>query len=313
MIYKEGSRLDEIDLEDKIEILKDIFPTYFRKDNPLPIIIDFVKSAKYSVELFRPGGDVSAGRKLKSPQPRNIIAIGYDNHNGFSSEVRYTTTPPVFNGNSVSWANSTIVLGEKTQLKPIVDIEKLIFLWFYCDHITNNDCIKKRGDAKFEFVIPEKQIGSKYDNIASRRKFEDEILIEGTRISYEALSNIAQSMGIKLRGEEKVDRVTFFDAVVNNSDRISKYNSLKSNIVLEKKSTVNEVVELTQIKNVVAHLVDNLKIFDDEKGSWRIKGQGKPKFLCEIQGDTPEERLFNLVEFVSENPEVLNSIKGLVK
>jgi hypothetical protein len=313
MIYREGERLNEQDLSDKIEILKDIFPTYFRKDNPLPIIIDFVKSAKYSVELFRPGGDVSAGRKLKSPQDRSIISIGYENSNGFQSEIRYTERAPIFNGNSISWGKSKITLGEKTQLKPVVDLEKLIFLWFYCDHITNNECVKKRGDAKFEFIIPEKQIGSKYDNIAFRRQIEDEILIEGTRISYEALCNIAESMGIKLRGEEKVDRVTFFDSIINSNDRINKYKALKSSIVLEKKSTVSEVVELTQVKNIVASLVDSLKIFDDEKGAWRIKGPGKPKFLCDIEGETPEEKLFNLVEFVSNNPEVLQSVKSLVK
>lgn len=313
MIYREGERLNEQDLSDKIEILKDIFPTYFRKDNPLPIIIDFVKSAKYSVELFRPGGDVSAGRKLKSPQDRSIISIGYENSNGFQSEIRYTERAPIFNGNSISWGKSKITLGEKTQLKPVVDLEKLIFLWFYCDHITNNECVKKRGDAKFEFIIPEKQIASKYDNIAFRRQIEDEILIEGTRISYEALCNIAESMGIKLRGEEKVDRVTFFDSIINSNDRINKYKALKSSIVLEKKSTVSEVVELTQVKNIVASLVDSLKIFDDEKGAWRIKGPGKPKFLCDIEGETPEEKLFNLVEFVSNNPEVLQSVKSLVK
>lgn len=313
MLYREGERLNEQDLSDKIEILKDIFPTYFRKEDPLPIMIDFVKSAKFNVELFRPGGDVSAGRKLKSPQERNIIAVGYENVNGFQSEIRYTNTAPIFNGNSISWGKSKINLGEKTQLRPIIDLEKLIFLWFYCDHIVNNDCANKRGDAKFEFIIPEKQIGSKYDNIAFRRQIEDEILIEGTRISYEALSNIAASMGIKLRGEEKVDRVTFFDSIINSNDRINKYKALKSSIVLEKKSTVSEVVELTQVKNIVANLVDSLKIFDDEKGAWRIKGPGKPKFLCDIEGETPEEKLFNLVEFISNNPEVLQSVKSLVK
>lgn len=313
MIYREGDRLNEYDLADKIQILKDIFPTYFRKENPLPIIIDFVKSAKYSIEMFKPGGDVSAGRRLKSPENRNIVAIGYENVNGFRSEIRYTTSAPVFNGNSINWGKSKITLGEKTQLKPIVDLEKLIFLWFYCDHITNNECINKRGDAKFEFIIPEKQIGSKYDNISFRRQIEDEILIESTRISYEALTTIAQSMGIKLRGEEKVDRVTFFDSIINSNERINKYKSLKSNLVLEKKSTVSEVVELTQVKNIIANLVDNLKIFDDEKGAWRIKGPGKPKFLCDIEGETPEEKLFNLVEFVSSNPEVLQSVKSLVK
>jgi len=313
MIYREGDRLNEQDLLDKIEILKDIFPTYFRKENPLPIIIDFVKSAKYSIEMFKPGGDVSAGKRLKSPQPRSITSVGYENVNGFRSEIRYTTSAPVFNGNSVNWAKSKIILGEKTQLKPIVDLEKLIFLWFYCDHITNNDCVAKRGDAKFEFIIPEQQIGSKYDNISFRRQIEDEILIEGTRISYEALTSIAESMGIKLRGEEKVDRVTFFDSIINSNERINKYKNLKSNIVLEKKSTVSEVVELTQVKNIVANLVDSLKIFDDEKGAWRIKGPGKPKFLCDIEGETPEEKLFNLVEFVSSNQEVLQSVKSLVK
>jgi hypothetical protein len=313
MIYREGERLTREDLSEHIAILKQVFPTYFRQENPLPIKIDFIKSAKFSVDLYRPGGEIPAGKKLKSPQPRSITSKGYENVNGFRSEVRYTETAPVFNGNSVNWGKIKVTLGEDTVLRPIVDLEKLIFLWFYCDHFTNNECLNKRKDASFEFIIPEKQIESKYDNITFRRNLEDEILIEDTRMSYEAIKSIANSFGLNLRGEEKVDRVHLFDIIMGSNSSYQKYVNAKSSIVLEKKSTVSEVVELTQVKNIVANLVDSLKIFDDEKGAWRIKGPGKPKFLCDIEGETPEEKLFNLVEFVSSNQEVLQSVKSLVK
>lgn len=313
MIYKEGSRLEKEDLLDKVEILKEVFPTYFRKENPLPVVIDYIQSAKFQVSAYTPGGDNLVSTMWKSPQPMGISTIGYEDEDGFRSEIRYTDKAPIFSGSGVTWPRVNLDLSSKMKLMPVVDLEKLIFLYFYCDHFTNNECLNKRKSARFEFIIPEKQIESKYDNITFRRKLEDEILIDGTRMSYEAVTSIMKQMGLSIRGEEKTDRVQLFDVVSSSKSMLAKYNSCKPNIVLEKKSTVNEVVELTQIKNVVAHLVDNLKIFDDEKGSWRIKGQGKPKFLCEIQGDTPEERLFNLVEFVSENPEVLNSIKGLVK
>lgn len=313
MLYREGNRLDREDLKEHIEILKDIFPTYFRKDNPLPIKIDFIKSAKFNVELFRPGGDTLAGKVLKSPQPRKIKSYGYEINDGFRTEIRYSEKIPSITNGDIVWSNSWIQIGSQTSLNPITDIEKLIFLWFYSNDFTNNNCINKKGDAVFEFIIPEKQIESKYDNITFRRKLEDEILIENTRMSYDAIQSIAKSFELSLRGEEKVDRVHLFDFVISSNDSYRKYNEAKSTIVLEKKSTVSEVVELTQVKNIVANLVDSLKIFDDEKGAWRIKGPGKPKFLCDIEGETPEEKLFNLVEFVSNNPEVLQSVKSLVK
>jgi len=313
MLYKEGERLDREDLKGHIEILKGIFPTYFRKENPLPIKLDYIQDRKYHVDSFRPGGDVFIGSNLRSPNPIGIRMVGYEDVDGFRSEIRYVDKAPVFNGSSISWPDYKFRIGTGTDLKPVVDLEKLIFLWFYSPVFINNDCANKSTSAPFEFIIPEKKIESKYDNITFRRKLEDEILIEGTRMSYDAIQSIAKSFELGLRGEEKVDRVHLFDFVISSNDSYRKYNEAKSSIVLEKKSTVSEVVELTQVKNIVANLVDSLKIFDDEKGAWRIKGPGKPKFLCDIEGETPEEKLFNLVEFVSSNQEVLQSVKSLVK
>ena len=313
MIYREGVRLEKADLLDKIEVLKEVFPTYFRKENPLPVVIDYIQSAKFQVSAFTPGGDNLVGTMWKAPQPMGVSNVGYEEEDGFRSEIRYTDKAPIFSGSSVDWPKVQMDLSSKMKLMPSVDLEKLIFLYFYCDHFVNNDCANKRKSARFEFIIPEKQVDSKYDDIASRRKLEDEILIEETRMSYEMVSSIMKNMGLNARGEEKVDRVRLFDIVSSSKSMHSKYSLLKGKIVPEKKSTVNEVVELTQVKNIVANLVDNLKIFDDEKGAWRIKGPGKPKFLCDIEGETPEEKLFNLVEFVSNNPEVLQHIKGLVK
>jgi hypothetical protein len=313
MIYREGVRLEKSDLLDKVEILKEVFPTYFRKENPLPIVIDYIQSAKFQVTAFTPGGDNVVGTIWKSPQPMGISNIGYEEEDGFRSEIRYTDRSPIITGSGLDWPRFQMDLSSKMKLEPGVDLEKLIFLYFYCSHFTNNQCPNKRKSARFEFIIPEKQIESKYDNIAARRKLEDEILIEETRMSYEMVKSIMNTIGLNIRGEEKVDRVQLFDVVLSSKSMYSKYITLKGNIIPEKKSTVSEVVELTQVKNIVANLVDNLKIFDDEKGAWRIKGPGKPKFLCDIEGETPEEKLFNLVEFVSSNQEVLQSVKSLVK
>jgi hypothetical protein len=314
MIYREGERLQREDLQDHIEILKQKFPTFFRKDNPLPIQIDFIESAKFYIEGFRPGGDVSIGRILKRPQPTSISSIGYEDNNGFLSEIIYTEKSPVFKNGDVKFENTKILLSENTVIRPGVDLEKLIFLWFYCNHFTNNDCRKKRGNARFEFIIPEVQVESKYDNIKYRRRLEDEILIEDTRISYDSMKSIAKLMNIPLRGEEKVDRVTFFDVIVNNPSMVKNYDAIKGNQVPEKGTTVDEVVSLTNVKNLVANLVDGLKLFEDESvNKWRIKGPGKAKYLCDVEGDSEEAKMFNLVEYVSNNPEAFETVKGLVK
>jgi hypothetical protein len=314
MLYRDGVRLEREDLQDHIEILQERFPTYFRKENPLPIRIDYIKSAKFYVDLFRPGGDVSAGRSLRSPQPLNVFSVGYDNDNGFKVEVRYSESAPVIKNGEPTWRQRKISLHSDLILKPTVDLEKLIFLWFYCDHFTNNECPNKRPTAKFEFIIPEVQVESKYDNIKYRRRLEDEILIEDTRISYDSLKSIAKLMNVTLRGEEKVDRVTFFDSIVNSSARVKTYDAIKGNQVPEKGTTVDEVVSLTNVKNLVANLVDGLRLFEDESvNKWRIKGPGKAKYLCDVDGDSEEAKMFNLVEYVSNNPEAFEIVKGLVK
>jgi hypothetical protein len=314
MIYREGSRLERQDLQEHIEILQQKFPTYFRKENPLPIEIDYTNSAKFHVEVYRPGGDSSVGRVLKSPQGANIIALGYEIDGGFRTEIRYSDSEPSFRNGEMIWKNRKMLLTSKMKLQPVVDLEKLIFLWFYCDHFTNNDCVTKRGDAKFEFIIPEAQVESKYTNIKARRRLEDEILIEETRMSYDMVKSISKLMGLTLRGEEKSDRITLFDSVVNSQSRLKNYDAIKGNMVVDKPSTVDAVVGLTQIKNLVANAVETLKLFEDESvNKWRIKSPGKAKYLCDIDGDTDETKLFNLVEFVSNNPEAFETVKGLIK
>jgi hypothetical protein len=314
MLYRDGIRLEREELQEHVEILQERFPTFFRKENPLPIRIDYIKSAKFYVDLFRPGGDISAGRVLKSPQPIPIKMVGYDMENGFKTEVRFSDKSPTIKGNSPDWDNFKLKIGSDTVLSPKVDLEKLIFLWFYCPHFVNNDCQNKSANARFEFIIPEVQVESKYDNIKYRRRLEDEILIEDTRISYDSLKSIAKLMNISLRGEEKVDRVTFFDSIVNNPAKVKNYDAIKGNQVPEKGTTVDEVVSLTNVKNLVANLVDGLKLFEDESvNKWRIKGPGKAKYLCDVDGDSEEAKMFNLVEYVSNNPEAFEIVKGLVK
>jgi hypothetical protein len=314
MLYKDGMRLEREDLQEHIEILQEKFPTFFRKENPLSIKIDYIRSAKFHVDLYRPGGDVSAGRVLKSPQPRPIRTVGYEIDGGFKVEVRYSEkTPTIRNGDAV-WKNDILSIGSETILKPGVDLEKLIFLWFYSNHFTNNDCDNKRSNARFEFIIPEVQVESKYNNIKARRRLEDEILIEDTRMSYDMVKSVAKLMALNLRGEEKSDRITLFDTVVNSPSRLKNYDAIKGNMVVDKPSTVDAVVGLTQIKNLVASAVENLKLFEDESvNKWRIKSPGKAKYLCEIDGETEESKLFNLVEFVSNNPEAFETVKGLIK
>lgn len=314
MLYRDGIRLEREELQEHVEILQQKFPTFFRKENPLPIKIDYIRSAKFYVDLFRPGGEMPAGRVLKSPQPFPVLPTGYEVDNGFKVEIVYSeSAPSIVNGVPVFNKNK-INLGNDTVLRPVVDLEKLIFLWFYCSHFTNNDCQTKKKDAKFEFIIPEQQVESKYDNIKYRRRLEDEILIEDTRISYDSLKSIAKLMNVPLRGEEKVDRVTFFDHIVNFPQLVSTYTSIKGNQAPEKGTTVDEVVSLTNVKNLVANLVDGLKLFEDESvNKWRIKGPGKAKYLCDVDGDSEEAKMFNLVEYVSNNPEAFETVKGLVK
>ncbi len=314
MLYKDGIRLEREDLQEHIEILQEKFPTFFRKENPLNIKIDYIKESKYYVEIFRPGGDVSAGRVLKAPQPLPIKMVGFDNENGFRTEVRFTEKSPTIKGNSTNWDNFKMKIGSDTVLRPKVDLEKLIFLWFYCPHFVNNNCENKVANPRFEFIIPEAQVESKYTNIKSRRRLEDEILIEETRMSYDMVKSISKLMGLTLRGEEKSDRITLFDTVVNSPSRLKSYDAIKGNMVVDKPSTVDAVVGLTQIKNLVANAVENLKLFEDESvNKWRIKAPGKAKYLCDIDGDTDETKLFNLVEFVSNNPEAFETVKGLIK
>lgn len=318
MLYREGKRLTKEDLQGHVEILKHKFPSFFRKENPLPIMFNYAKHRMRNVDLFKPGGDARVGMRSIPPVPKGIKSIGYDVEDGFKVEVVYSKTAPTFSGGDFRFNNLNLKLAHNTKLAPKTDLELLIFLWFYCPEFSNNDCSYKRDNADFSFVIPEVEVISKWDNIASRRKIEDEILIEGTRVSYEVVKNIMPKLGLDVRNEEKVDRIRLFDNVSSSQRAYAKYVELKSNLAPVEKPkfteapTVERVVETTSLKNKISSLIDETKIYSDG-ADWKIKTGGKPKSICKIEGSSEDEEIFNLIEKVSQDTELQSIIEKYSK
>ena len=318
MLYREGKRLTKEDLQGHVEILKHKFPSFFRKENPLPIMFGYAKHRMRQVDLFKPGGDARVGVRTIAPVAKGIKSIGHDVEDGFKVEVVYSKTAPTFSGGDFRFNNLNLKLAHNTKLDPRTDLELLVFLWFYCPEFSNNDCAYKKEGADFTFIIPEVEVVSKWDNIASRRKIEDEILIEGTRISYEAVKQIMHKLGLDVRNEEKVDRIRLFDNVSSSSRAYAKYSEAKSNLAPVEKPkftevpTVEKVVETTSLKNKIVSLIDETKIYSDG-ADWKIKTGGKPKSICKIEGSSEDEEIFNLIEKVSQDTELQSIIEKYSK
>jgi hypothetical protein len=325
MLYREGKRLTKEDLQDHIEILKQTFPSFFRKQGALPIYYNYSKHRMRVVDLFTPGGDVKVGNRVIPPTPKGIKSIGHDMEDGFNVEVIFSKSAPMYSNGDYKFNNLNFQLAHNSKLEPSTDLELLIFLWFYCPEFNNNDCAYKKDNADFTFVIPSNDVESKWDNIAARRKFEDELLIEETRVSFDIVKAIMNKMNIKFRNEEKVDRITLFDIVSKSKDGQRKYYDIKRSIAPEVEvvtykpkveeaapKTIEAVVETTSLKNRVVALIEATKIYNDGT-DWKIKTGGKPKAICKVAGTGEDEEVFNLIEFVTSSLEAQEAIEKYSK
>jgi hypothetical protein len=325
MLYREGKRLTKEDLQDHIEILKQTFPSFFRKQGALPIFYNYAKHRMRVVDLFTPGGDMKVGNRVIPPTPKGIKSIGHDMEDGFNVEVIFSKSAPNYSNGDYKFNNLNFQLAHNSKLEPSTDLELLIFLWFYCPEFNNNDCAYKKDNADFTFVIPADDVESKWDNISARRKFEDELLIEGTRVSFDVVKAVMSKMGIAFRNEEKVDRITLFDIVSGSKASQEKYYSIKRSIAPEAEvvvskpkaseaapKTVEAVVETTSLKNRVVALIEATKIYNDGT-DWKIKTGGKPKAICKVAGTGEDEEIFNLIEFVTSNLEAQEAIEKYSK
>ena len=97
----------------------------------------------------------------------------------------FSKSAPNYSNGDYKFNSLNFQLSHNSKLEPSTDLELLIFLWFYCPDFNNNDCAYKKSNADFTFVIPSDDVESKWDKISARRKFEDELLIEETRVSFE--------------------------------------------------------------------------------------------------------------------------------
>ena len=105
MLYREGKKLTKEDLADHVEILKQRFPSFFRKNGALPIFYNYAKHRMRSVDLFTPGGETRVGSRLIPPVAKGIKSVGYDMEDGFKSEVIYSKTAPIISGGEYKFNN----------------------------------------------------------------------------------------------------------------------------------------------------------------------------------------------------------------
>jgi hypothetical protein len=244
---------------------------------------------------------------------------------GFNVEVIFSRSAPNYANGDYKFNNLNLQLTHNSKLEPSTDLELLIFLWFYCPEFDNNDCAYRNDNADFTFVIPSDDVESKWDSIAARRKFEDELLIEGIRVSFDVVKAVMTKMGVPVRNEEKVDRITLFDLVSGSKSSQEKYYSIKRSIAPEVEEvsykpkveeaapkTVEAVVETTSLKNRIVALIEATKIYNDGT-DWKIKTGGKPKAICKVAGTGEDEEIFNLIEFVTSNLDAQEAIEKYSK
>lgn len=267
MIYVNDEKLAKLD-EEKLAILKQEFPTFFRDSGSKPIEIRFDERFARIVEWGNPSSPNKIIRKKAYPNARGIktICVAPDS-NGVSSTVVYTETPIIKNKNGeVKYSNTSINLSHGLTFHYKRDLEKLYYLYFYSGRILGTP--SSMPDAEFYFVKSDVDAQQFIDRERKMYALKDEILFGG--VTYATIGSCLSAFGRVSNGTEEEDRVLVFDLVSKNPTLLEQYVRIKE--AGEMGSKIDEYM------TVIRLAIDSGKL-SDSNGSWKHvgkTGEGRP-------------------------------------
>jgi hypothetical protein len=312
MLYKNKERVT--DFKKYVEELKVVFPSFFSSSNPKGIQIRYVESSKQRVKK-RVGNNSKANTltALSSPLPTSFKAISYVvNENGLREEIVFSKVAPEFNPQkqALIFKKAELILSDETYLRPVQDLEQLIYLYFYSGFLVNGK--NANPAARLEFVVPEITAAKRVNDPIKRQinVLESEILFG--EVGIDVITNVLKVLGIPTDEEESVLRTRLFDHIVPNSTAfndaaLAQYQSLKGNSSgAASKAEVSEYVHLALVEGAVV----------DTENGWCFVGKngttGQP--FAEIVGVTKDEKVDNLVEAFVADPKLKTRLdKALMK
>lgn len=306
MIYIEEKR--KTDFKTEIAELEGLFPSFQTNGVRIKLSNSVVRFAP----VFIPNQTDTAVRNFRITTPPSLTSpkvMFIDPKDGIRKEVIYTKTPPSTDkaGNYIFNNLRRFELKDDMVIDGTVDLEKIIFLYYFSNEFTNGK--QKREGARYQFEIPAVKAKAKASDISMKATFANELLVEGTRKDYKWILSMFNALSMMSSGVEEDDRVTLYDyASETNAHKFrERYEHAKKNIeALSARDGSNKIDDLT---NLVKDLA-KAKILKEKDGWWITLVNNEERTLVLAKGENAGEKRTHLVDWLISQPNEETTLKS---
>lgn len=305
MIYIEEKR--KTDFKKEIAELETIFPNFQKNGVRIKLSNNAVKYAP----VFIPNQTDMPVRNFRITTPPSLTSpkVMFVDEGGVRREVIYTKTPPSTDkaGNLLFTNLRRFELKDDMVIDGTLDLEKIIFLYYYSNEFTNSK--QGREGAKYQFDIPAVKARAKASDISMKAAFANELLVEGTRKDYKWINSMFNALSLTSSGVEEDDRLQLYDlaADANAFKFRERYESAKLNIeALSKRDGSNKIDELNYlVKDLIA-----AKILKEKDGWWITSVNNEDRTLVLASGEKAAEKKTTLVNWLISQPNEEETLKS---
>lgn len=314
MIYRindlgKPERLTEGELKSYLEKLKEVFPRSFREQNPEPVKLHFSRKYQRKVDRYDSRSDMGrSGRQVtKMPPVTFVKTIEKVNEKGFGRTYFYSADTIVSDdkGGYMKELKSIAVRPPGISLDPMIDLEKIIFLYFFSSNINDSGRGENKGGYLY-FARPDIRAKEEIQKITFAADVYNTFINDKTRISYSDLRKIASAMQIGLSLDENEDRLAM-NAKCQESTMWERYKRVAHEVIAR-----NNTNDLSEI-NEKAKKAKAMNILREKDGKWFLTTAGGEvqREIVEVKG-TKADKLLNLIDYLKGDPDTVQKMNDLM-
>lgn len=297
-IYVNDNLMSKEELLSFLEELKPVFPLFFDKKNPKPVIINYRDDMKYMVRRRR-GAKEFGQMSVSHPLPQIVKCMKFArNDYGMSDmfvltkgvrEVNRKTGEPFYPTKDIMFQ-----LSNGKSLYPGQDDVELVYWYFFSGKFTNGNVENPR--AEFVFTNPAVESKARIENNREIFELQKDILYGG--ISVYDVERYMNTFGLEISALEDVNRTTLFDYVTTSPGAKKTYYNLVQ--------ADSDSQALAEAMGVVREAIDRGRI-TKEGDNWVFvnkTGNGRPFAPVDVKDEVKglskilieDEKLFQRVE-----------------
>jgi len=251
MIYINDKAISKDELLELSKPLKELAPDFFRQDSPKGVQLSYSPSAMSLVVRSQGlGNRAPQASVMRAPEPTSMKSKTYRiDKDGMREEIVYSDSAPYADKNGkMRYRGASIVIAHDTYLRPVVDLEKFVYLYHFSGMFTNG--VGGRSSSRFTFVIPD-LINKARVNDENGRKLnmlQGQILYGGLDIA--KVKSVMTAMSLPLEGSDDTLRTRLFDFIVKGKDVFNDGAYEQYISLTDPKVNVDTVAEITEMVNL---------------------------------------------------------------